>query len=103
MSYRSALFVGTPQGLAIAIAIVCDDLVGGIKNVWSAAIVLLQLDDLRPWKHLVEAQDIAGVGTAPTIDRLIVVTHNAEIVVLLNERSNHHQLRSVCVLVLVNQ
>ena len=67
------------------------------------AVVLLEPDDLRAGEIALEAQDVADLGAAPAIDRLVVVADAAEIAMLLRQQPQPQILRDVGVLVLVDQ
>src|SRR5256885_13986986 len=44
----------------------------GLQNVLRRAIVLLQANDLRFGKVLLELKNVADVGAAPRVDRLVL-------------------------------
>ena len=50
-------------------------------------IVLFQPDHLSAGEILLEAQDVADLGAAPAIDRLVVVTHAGDVAPLLREQA----------------
>ena len=56
--------------------------VGGFENGLRRAIILLQLDDLRPGEVMLKVQDDVVIRAAKRIDRLIEVAHHAEAAVL---------------------
>ena len=43
-----------PQGLALSALVAGDDMVGGVQNVAGGAVILLQTNDLRSGKYLLE-------------------------------------------------
>ena len=49
------------------------------------AVIFLQSHDFGTWEIFLEAEDVADFSTAPTIDRLILITHAADIFVLLGQ------------------
>ena len=67
------------------------------------AIIALQPDHGRAWKVVLEAQDVVDLGTAPAIDRLIVVADAAQVLVRLRQKPQPEILRDVGVLILVHQ
>src|SRR5262249_39267714 len=73
------VFIFGAQRLAEAAFVVRNQVGGGGKNVAGRAIVPLQTDDLGTGKVLLEAQNIVDLGTAPAIDRLIIVTNTADV------------------------
>ena len=76
---------------------------GGAEDVRRRAVILLEPDDLRAGEILLEAQDVADLGAAPGIDRLVVVADAAEILVELRQQPQPEILRDVGVLILVDQ
>ena len=67
------------------------------------AVVLLQPDHLRPLEILLEAQDVAHLGPAPAIDRLVVVAHAADVAMPAGQEPQPEILRDVGVLILVHE
>ncbi len=67
------------------------------------AVVLLEPDDLGAREIGFEAQDVADLGAAPAIDRLVVVADAAQIAVLLRQEAEPQILRDIRVLVFVHQ
>ena len=57
------------------------------------AVVLLQPDDLGAGEVLLEAQDVADLGAAPAIDRLVVVADAADVAVRLRQQPQPEILR----------
>ena len=76
---------------------------GGGEDVRRRAVVLLEADHLRARKVLLEAQDVADLGAAPAVDRLVVVADAADVAVAAGEQPQPQVLRDVGVLVLVDQ
>ena len=99
---RARLALG-PQGLAQARAIAGDQARGGAQNVPGRAIVALEADHLGARKILLEAQDVADLGAAPAVDRLVVVPDAGDVPVALGEQPQPKVLGDVGVLVLVDQ
>lgn len=56
-----------------------DEVAGRAENMLGGAVIAFELDDLGAGKILVEAQDIVHFRAAPAIDRLVVVTHTADV------------------------
>src|SRR5256885_13986987 len=75
----------------------------GLQNVLRRAIILLQANDLRLGKVLLELKNVADVRPTPGVDRLILVSHGANIVVLARQHAHEFVLGAVGVLVLVDQ
>src|SRR5947207_10588596 len=70
--------IGTgPQGLAEAAAVVRDDTDGGGEDLRGRAVILFEPDDQRSREIALEFEDVANLGAAPAVDRLIVVADAA--------------------------
>ena len=76
---------------------------GGGEDMLRRAIVLLQLHDRRARKILLEPQDVAHLGPAPAIDRLVVVADAADVLVRRRQQPQPQVLRDVGVLVFVHE
>ena len=92
-----------PEGLAEAALVGGDDAGGGGEDVRGGAVVLLEADHLRAGKILLEAEDVADLGAAPAVDRLVVVADAADVVVGAGEEAEPEVLGDVGVLVLVDE
>ncbi len=90
------------QLLGLAPAVVRDDRVGRIQNVGRGAVVLLQLHHLGGRPVLLEVQNVADVGAAPGVNRLVVVAHHHQVAVHAGQQLRDGILRLVRVLVLVD-
>ena len=79
-----------------------DDLLGGLEDRLGGAIVLLEGDELGVVEVLLEAEDVADVGVAPRVDRLVGVTDDAEVAVFTRQLLGDLVLGDVGVLELVD-
>ena len=70
-----------PEGLAEPALVGGDHAGGGGEDVRGRAVVLLEPDHLGAGEVLLEAQDVADLGAAPAVDRLVVVADAADVVV----------------------
>ena len=91
------------QGLAQPALVVADQAGGGGQNGRRRAVIGLQPDDLGAGKVAFEFQDVADLGAAPGIDRLVVVADAADILVLLGQQAQPQILGDIGVLVFVDQ
>ena len=82
--------------------VVRDDGVRRRKDVAHAAIVLLELNHVRLREVALELKDVAQIGSAPGIDRLIVVAHHHDVAVRSSKQHRDLVLSMIGVLVLVN-
>ena len=74
-----ALIALRPKGFAEPSAVVRDHARGGAEDARGRAIILLEPNDCRAGKIAFEPQDVADLGTAPAVDRLIVVADAAQV------------------------
>ena len=58
---------------------------------------------MRTGEILFEAQDVANLCPAPTINRLVVVPHAADVLMPCRQQAQPHVLCHVCILILVHQ
>ena len=68
-----------PQRFAQTPLISRDNAGGRREDMRRRPIVLLQLDHMAAGEIRLEPQDVADFGTAPAINRLIIVTHTANV------------------------
>ncbi len=101
LDLRPAAVVG-PQLLVLARAVARDHPVGGVEDQLGRAVVLLELDDGGVGPVALEVEDVAQVGAAPRVDRLVVVADHAQVAVAGGQRADPQVLRPVGVLVFVD-
>ena len=89
--------------LLLAPGVVGDDRVGRVEDHLRAAVVLVEHDRGDVLEHLLELGDVAHVGAAPPIDRLVPVADDGDLAVVGGEEQGDLVLRHVRVLVLVDQ
>ena len=100
---RLALAGVGPQVLAQALAVVLDDGVGGGQDVAVRAVVLLQANDVRPGVLALEFAHVANLGTAETVDRLVVVAHRKNVRPAPGQQLQPGVLQHVGILELIDQ
>ena len=76
---------------------------GNVEDRLGGAVILLQTDDFRAWKVPLKAQNIAHFRAAPAIDRLVIIAHAANVLMLLGEEPQPQILAHVGVLILIDQ
>ncbi len=89
--------------LRLALAVVRDDRVGRAEDRVRRAVVLLEGDRARVGEVALELHDVADVGAAEGVDRLVRIAHGANVPVLFGQELEEPVLRVVRVLVLVDQ
>ena len=68
-----------PERLALALLVVRHHRAGRFQNVLGRAVILLQADGVRVGKVVLEIENVADVGAAPAVDRLVFVAHHADV------------------------
>ena len=79
-----------------------DDRVGRVEDGLRRAVVLLERDHPRAGEVVLELGDVADVGAAERVDRLVGIAHHGEVSVLLGQHRQQPELGVVGVLVLVH-
>ena len=92
-----------PQVLLLAPRVVDDDRVGRVEDHLGAAVVLVEHDRGDVLERLLELRDVADVGAAAAVDRLVAVADDGDLAVVGGEEQGDLVLRHVRVLVLVDQ
>ena len=91
-----------PQVLAFALEIVRNHGRRRLQDVLRRTVVLLQANDLGFGKILLKLQNVADVRATPGINRLIFITHSADVVMSARQETHQFVLRTVRVLIFVN-
>ena len=89
--------------LALAGLVVGDDGVCAFEDRCRRTVVFLEFHGLCLGPVTLELEDVANVGTAPRVDRLVIITDDHEVSVLGGEQLGDFVLRLVGVLVLVDE
>ena len=98
-----AVALGRPQLLVLAALVAADHRVGGRQDRLGRAVVLLEQDRRGVGEVVLELEDVADVGAAERIDRLVGVTDDQQIGLGVGQLLDQLVLRVVGVLVLVDQ
>ena len=80
--HRQAVAGIGPQFFVAALGVLGNDGVGGIEDIFGAAIILLQFDDSAVFVIALKFQDIAEISAAPTINTLPVIPDHRDVVML---------------------
>ena len=100
---RRAGAVLCPEVLLLALLVERDDGVRGVEDGLRRAVVLLEDDDARFREVVLEVEDVADVGGAPGVDRLVGIADDADVAVARGPLLGQHVLRDVRVLELVDE
>ena len=92
-----------PEPLLDTPGVVLDDGVGGVEDALRGAVVLLEPHHARVREVALEVEDVADVGAAPGVDRLVGVADDEDVAVRVGEQAHDAVLRVVRVLVLVDE
>ena len=87
----------------VAFGVERNQRVGHLKNGTSTAIVVFQPDHFGVRPIFRKAQDVADIGTPPRINRLVIVTDDTQITVVLDKGFGDSVLASVGVLVFIDK
>ena len=71
-----------PELLVLRVAVVRDHGDGACEDRLRRAVVALERDDLGRGEVVLEVEDVADLGAAPAVDRLVVVADDAEVAAL---------------------
>ena len=91
-----------PEPLLLPLRVVRDHGVRRLEDRVRGAVVLLERDRPRLREVALELEDVADVGAAEGVDRLVGIADRADVVVVLGEQLQQPVLRVVRVLVLVD-
>ena len=103
MRISSPPFRSVIELLGLAVDVLRDDTAGAVEDGLGRAVVALELDHPGVGVVALEVEDVADVGTAPGVDRLVRVADHAEVAVLLRDLLDELVLHAIRVLVLVDQ
>ena len=92
-----------PQIFLMTFRVVLNDRVRRIENDRGRAVVFLQPDYTRTGKIILEIQYVFRVRATESIDRLIVVSNDADIFIPFRQGHRKHVLRFIYVLVLIDK
>ena len=98
-----AVLLFGPQRLAQTPLIAGDHGACSGQNMGGRAVILFQPHHNRARKILFKPQDIAHLGPAPAIDRLVIIAHAADVLMRLRQKPQPKVLADVGILVLVHQ
>ena len=98
-----ALAVLGPEGLALPLGVVLDDAVGGIQDIGGRAVVLLKADGLGALIDALEVEDVFDGRAPEAVDALVVVAHDADVLLRAGEEADEAELGHAGVLILVHQ
>ena len=79
-------------------AVVRDHARSSVENGLRRAVIIFQSDDLRSGEIFDESLHVPSARSAPAVDRLVLVSDDADILVFAREQPHQFFLRRVCVL-----
>ena len=91
------------ERLAEAVLVLGDQPRGRGEDVAGRAVVALEADHRRAGKVVLEPQNVVDLGSAPAVDRLVVVADAAQVFARLRQQPQPEVLGDVGVLVFVDQ
>ena len=103
VAYLGATLARSPEVLAFTADVVCDHSRRRLQNILRGAVVLFEADDLGFGKIFFEFEDVADVGSAPGVNRLVFIADSADVVALARQHPHEFVLRAVGVLIFVDE
>ena len=97
-----ALLLCGPKLLLLSVLIFRNDHIGQVQNRSGGAIVLFQLYHLAVWKMRFKGKDVFHIGSPETVYTLVIVSHHADILILLGKEINQMELHIIGILILVH-
>ena len=103
---RITFFLVCPKRFILTHGVMTDHSVCRIQNILGASIVFLQLDHFSVRIFGLKVQDIIYIGTTEFVDRLVIVTDNAQILLasaIFSDRVSQqaYKLKLSCVSILI--
>lgn len=98
-----SLVIRCVQRLRLAVLVMLDQMIGRAEDRLCAAEVFAEIDNAGLREIAFEVEDIADVGAAPTVDRLIGIADHAEVGIIDRQPAGDGVLRLVRVLVLIDE
>ena len=92
-----------PERFTKAAFIAANDIRRRRQNMRGRAVVLFEPHHMRAGEILFKPQDIADLGPAPAIDRLIIIPHTADILVPPRQQAQPEILCHVGILIFVDK
>ena len=83
-----------PQFLAQPVGIAANDICRRGQDLRGRPVILLQPHHMRAFKIFFEPQDVAHFGTAPAIDRLIVIADATDVLVPTRQQPQPQRLET---------
>ncbi len=96
-----AIACGGEQTLVLTLRVMAHHGICRRKDMAGRAVILLELNHLGIGKILLEVEDVGDIGAAPGINRLVVVAHNHQVLVLGSEQVRNLVLHVIRILILV--
>ena len=100
---RLTLTISRPELFTQPTGVARYQSIGCFQDSTGGAVVLFQFKLLSTGEILSKGLNILHLGTPPAIDRLIIITHNKEVVAPFAEQSQPSVLNGIGILKLINQ
>ena len=93
----------SPQLFAFTALVVADNRIGGLQNVLSGAVVLLQANGAAAGILFFKGEDVLNGGSPEAVDGLVIIAHHAEVLIAPRQGGGQQILQIIGILVLVNE
>src|SRR5713101_5994943 len=90
------------EGFSQPVWIVCDDCASGIENILCRAVIAFELDDACRREISGKTEQNGNIGPAPTVNGLILVAYDADILIWPDQQTHYFVLHAVRILVFVH-
>ena len=91
-----------PESLFFTLSVVGYHTVRCIKDILRRTVILLKTDDFCIRKYSLESQNVADIGSAELVNRLVIITYYAKIFISGCKKAYKLKLGSIRVLILIN-
>src|SRR3954471_22410928 len=90
-----------PKILTLPLGVVLNDRAGYIQNRLCRSIILFEPNNLCVRVMLLEIKNVGDVSAAPFVDRLIFITYDTDVLLLLSQQTYERELQRVGVLIFI--
>ena len=91
-----------PERFSLSFHIILNHLIRCIQNVLGRTIILFQANHLCIRENFLKSQNISDVGAAELVNRLVVISHHAEITVFICQKADKLKLGGIGILILIH-
>ena len=90
------------QGLFVTLGVIANHLIGGIDDFFGGAVVNAQMYLASSGEILFKTENLRDIRPAPTVNRLVIITHHAQITMAAHNGMHDAVLRAIRILVFID-